>query len=129
MPDCDGGLPRVSLSCSFWARVSSAAFSSPACPVTTEHSPAGRQPVPNRSPAPVNHLDNNTHVNTARSAKNGLGLQSHQNKRVAALLPPQKNIPLFLRHINKHVRILYHASRNFHLTRLWDAILFNVDHI
>jgi len=26
------------------------------------------------------------------------------------------------------VRILYHAPRNFHLTQLWDAILFNVGH-
>ena len=110
------------------ARVSSAAFSSPACPVTTEHSPAGRRPVPNRPPTPVNHLGNNTHVNTARSAKNGLGLQSHQNKRVAAPLPPQKNIPLFLRHINKHARIPYHAPRNLHMTQLRNAILFNVGH-
>ena len=90
--------------------------------------PPARQPVPNCSLAPANHLGNNAHVNTARSVKNGLGLQPHQNKRVTALLPPQNNIPLFLRHINKHVRILYHASRNFHLTRLWDAILFNVGH-
>ena len=60
--------------------------------------------------------------------KNGLGLQSHQNKRVAALLPPQKNIPLFLRHINKHTRILYHTPRNFHLTQIRNAILFNVGH-
>ena len=71
---------------------------------------------------------NNAHVNTARSTKNSLGLQSHQNKRVTALLPPQKNIPLFLRHINKHVRILYHAPHNFHLTQLRNAILFNVGH-
>ena len=26
------------------------------------------------------------------------------------------------------MRILYHAPRNFHLTQLWDAILFNVGH-
>ena len=63
-----------------------------------------------------------------RSVKNGLGLQSHQNKRVAALLPPQKNIPLFLRHINKHAHILYHAPRNLHLTQPRNAILFNVSH-
>ena len=47
--------------------------------------PPARRPVPNRSLAPVNHLDNNTHVNTARSVKNSLGLQSHQNKQVTAL--------------------------------------------
>ena len=64
-----------------------------------------------------------------RSVKNGLGLQSHQNKRAAALLPPQKNIPLFLRHINKHTRILYHAPpRNLHLTQPRNAILFNASH-
>ena len=90
--------------------------------------PLARQPVPNRSPAPVNHLGDNAHVNTARSVKNGLGLQSHQNKRVTAPLPPQKNIPLFLRHINKHARILYHAPRNSHLTQPRNAILFNVGH-
>ena len=89
---------------------------------------AGRRPVPNCALTPVDHLGNNAHVNTARSIKNGLGLQLHQNKRVATLLPPQKNIPPFLRHINKHARILYHAPCNFHLTQLWNAILFNVGH-
>ena len=63
-----------------------------------------------------------------RSVKNGLGLQSHQNKRVTAPLPPQKSIPLFLRHTNKHARILYHAPRNSHLTQPRNAILFNVGH-
>ena len=79
---------------------------------------------------PVNPLGDNAHVNTTRSVKNSLGLQSHQNKRVTAPLPPQKNIPLFLRHTNKHTRILPHAPpRNSHLTQPRNAILFNVSHI
>ena len=39
-----------------------------------------------------------------------------------------KNIPLFLRHINKHARILYHTPRTFHLTQLRNAISFDVGH-
>ena len=117
------------MSCSFWARVSLAAFSSPACPVTTEQ-PAAGSPA---SPEPFSYFRSTLSAimltsTPRRSVKNGLGLQSHQNKRVTAPLPPQKSIPLFLRHTNKHARILYHAPRNSHLTQPRNAILFNVGH-
>ena len=94
--------------------------------------PPFRQPLTYRPLGPLDHLRDNIQADATGSVQNRLRLHSHKPVGVRALLPPDKDVPFLVRHVDLHEAILYEVLRRRQPgipQRLpQNAILFNSGH-
>ena len=94
--------------------------------------PPLRQPLAYRPLGPLDHPRDNIQADAAGSVQNRLRLHSHKPVVVRTILPPDEDVPLFVRHVDLHKTILCQMLRK-RQPRIpqqlpQNAILFNSGH-